>query len=59
MSDKRVFLVKRGDTLVFGNVGCVDDEAMPDLLAALKESLGLAQVIVFEDDIDMAQVPGA
>lgn len=57
MTERRVVLVKPGDLLVFGNVGHVDPAIAPDMLAGLKETLGLAGVVVFESDIDMASVP--
>jgi hypothetical protein len=56
MAEQRVVLVKPGDLLVFGNVGAVDPD-MPKWFERLKESLGLAGVVVFEQDIDMAAVP--
>lgn len=58
MSDEqRVFLIKPGDTLVFGNVGDLDPESVDALSQVLYEQMGL-QVLCFAADIDMAAVPG-
>jgi hypothetical protein len=59
VSDTRIVLVKPGDLLVIGNVGALyEDEQDPDLtpLTTIKEALGLAGVVVFEGDIDLAAV---
>lgn len=58
MSDEqRVFLIKPGDTLVFGNVGDLDPESVDALSQVLYEQMGL-RVLCFAADIDMAAVPG-
>lgn len=61
MSDTRVVLVKPGDVLVLGNVTLPHDEgaleAFNTALGALRETLGLEHVLVFEDDVDLAVKP--
>jgi hypothetical protein len=63
MSDTRVVLVKPGDVLMLGNVTTPEDveegEAFDAALLQLKSTLGLAHVLVFEDDIDLAVKPAA
>ena len=64
MSDTRVVLVKPGDVLMLGNVTIPEDNAerleFIAGLAALKRTLGLAHdILVFEDDIDLAVKPAA
>ncbi|GFH34305.1 hypothetical protein [Streptomyces pacificus] len=58
MSDTRVVLVKPGDLLLIGNVGELDTdtlyEQVPQLLENIKTALGLAGVVIFEGDIDLA-----
>lgn len=59
MSDTRVVLVKPGDLLLIGNIGTLyDGPEAPDLTAldGLKQALGLAGIVVFEGDIDLAAV---
>jgi len=59
-AEMRVVLVKPGDVLIFGNVGKVGTIAasqLQDALAGVKEALNLAQILVFEADIDLASVP--
>lgn len=51
----RVFLVKPGDTIVFGNVG--ESAGTPGLADALQDVLGLKRVILFAADIDMVLAP--
>jgi len=57
VSATRVVLVKPGDVLIFGNVG---DAASGDWsgVESLKELLGLKAIVVFDEDIDLAAVPG-
>lgn len=50
-------LVKPGDVLIIGNVGQVPEglnEQLGELLGDLREALGLAHVVVFDGDIDLA-----
>lgn len=56
MSDAaRIVLVKPGDVLIFGNVTVdVDDPVLTETMTSLKEMLGLAGVLIFDDDIDLA-----
>ena len=56
MSDgARIVLVKPGDVLIIGNVSIdPEDEALGKAAGALRELLGLAHVLIFEDDIDLA-----
>lgn len=55
MSDARIVLVKPGDVLIFGNVTAdVDSSVFMETVTTLKDLLGLAHVVVFEDDIDLA-----
>ena len=59
MSDARIVLVKPGDLLIIGNVGALPDgqwEPGAARLAEIKEALGLAGIVVFEGDIDLAAV---
>jgi carbonic anhydrase len=57
-TEARVFLVKPGDTLVFGNVGAlVDAEDIAELIESIKAALGVRRVVLFEADIDMELVP--
>jgi hypothetical protein len=63
MSDTRIVLVKPGDVLMLGNVTLPENEGDLDLflmaLSTLKDTLGLAHdILVFEDDIDLAVKPG-
>ncbi len=53
---RRVVLVKPGDVLLIGNVGALDTddvEALHDGASQLSTALGLAQVALFEGDIDL------
>ena len=55
MTDTRI-------VLIIGNVGTLPAEAVEQALAginALKESLGLAGIVIFEGDIDLAAVTPA
>ena len=55
MSEARIVLVKPGDVLIFGNVTVdVDNPVLTETMASLKEMFGLAGVLVFDDDIDLA-----
>ncbi|MDX3111543.1 winged helix-turn-helix domain-containing protein [Nonomuraea angiospora] len=58
MSGTRVMLVKPGDVLVFGNVGEVG-ERIAATANSLRDQLGLRQVVLFQDDIDMTALPGS
>lgn len=56
----RIVLVKPGDVLIFGNVSVAPDSPlMTAAMTQLKEVLGLAQILVFEDDIDLAVQQGS
>jgi hypothetical protein len=57
MDEQRVFLVKPGDLLVFGNVGEMPADSVQALSHLLREEIGV-RAVVFEADIDMAAVPG-
>ncbi|GAA2216995.1 hypothetical protein GCM10010400_72940 [Streptomyces aculeolatus] len=57
MDEQRVFLVKPGDLLVFGNVGEVPADSVQALSHLLREEIGV-RAVVFAADIDMAAVPG-
>lgn len=62
MGDARVILLKPGDLLLIGNTGVIEPEAMQAAapqIAALKDTLGLAGIAVFEGDIDLAAVTTA
>jgi hypothetical protein len=62
MDSARVVLIKPGDVLLIGNVGELTDEAIQQagpVVAALKDTLGLAEVLIFEADIDLAAVTPA
>lgn len=55
----RVVLVKPGDILIIGNIGTLDDEAIAtagEAVSRLHTQLGLAGVVLFEGDIDLATV---
>lgn len=55
----RTVLLKPGDTLLIGNTGDLDDETLaelPAVLASLRHALALANVTVFEQDIEVAAV---
>lgn len=54
----RVVLVKPGDILAIGNLGELP-EPLPDLVADLRNQIGLASVWLFAADIDIAAIPGA
>ena len=56
-SERRIFLVKPGDCLIFGNVGEIRPEAAQQLTALLKVRFGVRDVVFFSGDIDMAAVP--
>lgn len=54
---RRVVLLKPGDVLLIGNVGPLDQDAVDALhdgASHLSTALGLAQVVLFEGDIDLA-----
>jgi hypothetical protein len=51
----RIVLVKPGDVLAIGNF-TGDCDALSEALNGLKEHLGLAHILVFEDDIDLAAI---
>lgn len=56
---QRLFLVKPGDSIVFGNIGELDEDSireLDELGVALKRTLKLRNVFCFESDIDMAAV---
>ena len=59
MSDgtKRVILLKPGDTLIIGNTGALDDELLAHI-EPIKERLQLAQILIFEADIDIDAYKG-
>lgn len=59
MEGVRVVLVKPGDVLVFGNVGDLSADSLANGAEFLKERLGLAAVVFFAADIDLAAVPAA
>lgn len=53
----RVVLLKPGDVLLIGNVGQLAEDALDALhegAAQLRSALGLAQVALFEGDIDLS-----
>jgi len=53
----RVVLVKPGDVLLIGNVGELtpeDAEAAGHIATQLRTTLGLAHVVLFHEDIDLA-----
>lgn len=52
----RVVLVKPGDVLVFGNVG--EQRHVACAATALRDQLGLREVLLFAGDVDMTAVPG-
>lgn len=54
---KRVLLIKPGDILIFGNVGDVEHSDMAPALTKLREVLGIEQVFVFAENIDMDSIP--
>lgn len=54
--ETRVFLVKPGDVIVFGNVGAIDIEDLGPHLTNLKDALGLKHIVIFDADIDMAAI---
>jgi hypothetical protein len=57
--EARIVLIKPGDVLVIGNVGALPEESWGpavDHLTPLKEALGLAGVVVFEGDVNLAAV---
>lgn len=59
MSGTRVVVVKPGDVLIFGNVSADQNtSAFAETMRSLKEQLGLARILVFEDDIDIAVQSG-
>lgn len=55
--ERRVFLVKPGDTIVFGNVD-VDPEVIKQAGEVLREMLGVDRVVFFAGDIDMDVLSG-
>jgi hypothetical protein len=55
--ETRVVLVKPGDVLLFGNVGDLPAEAIDAGTEQLLDATGVAKVIFFRDDIDMAALP--
>jgi hypothetical protein len=57
MTETRVVLVKPGDVLIFGNVGNFDS-SIADRFGDLKDLLGLKQIVIFTEDIDLAAIPG-
>jgi len=59
VSETRIVLVKPGDVLIFGNcgdLGCTG--TFTHALESLKYELHLKAVLVFDEDIDLAVVPG-
>jgi hypothetical protein len=62
MTGARIVLVKPGDVLLIGNVGkieCDDWPAATGHLETIKAAFGLAGLVVFAGDIDLAAVtPG-
>ncbi|MGM9380329.1 hypothetical protein [Streptomyces antibioticus] len=55
----RIVLVKPGDILIIGNAGTLDDasvEASTEAISRLHQALGLAGVVLFEGDIELATV---
>ncbi|WNI16922.1 hypothetical protein [Actinacidiphila sp. ITFR-21] len=59
MSDTRIVLVKPGDVLIIGNAPSIDHEEVAPLLTGLRQQLGLARIMLFSDDIDLAAVATA
>jgi hypothetical protein len=61
MSDTRIVLVNPGDVLILGNVAIPVDkearEAFDTVFHTLKETVGLAHVLVFEDGVDLMVNP--
>lgn len=58
---RRIVLLKPGDTLMIGNVGAFSPEdlaAAGDALAAIRDKLGLAQILIFAEDIDIDSYRG-
>lgn len=55
MSDARVVLIKPGDVLVIGNTGVLENPCLA-IFGPIKDALGLAGVVIFEGDIDLAAV---
>lgn len=55
----RIVLVKPGDVLIFGNVSVdLDSPLIAAAMTQLKETFGLAHILLFEDDIDIAVQQG-
>lgn len=62
MTDTRIVLVKPGDMLIIGNVGALPDGQLEQgmtSLGGIKDALGLAGLVIFEGDIDLAAVAQA
>lgn len=60
--EKRVLLLKPGDTLLIGNVGDLPAEVFNEVtgaLAVLREHVGVVDVVLFERDISIDSIPAA
>jgi hypothetical protein len=56
----RIVLVKPGDVLVLGNVSLPSDSKhMEKVLTFFQDHFGLAEIVVFEDDIELAVQRGS
>jgi hypothetical protein len=59
LNDRRAVLLKPGDLLIIGNVGDLDPGALESMrvgLIELRESLDLAGIVIFEEDVDMTTI---
>lgn len=57
-AERRVFLVKPGDTVVFSNVQDMDPDVIHQAGLALREILGADRVVFFAGDVDMDVLDG-
>lgn len=59
LNERKAVLLKPGDLLIIGNVGEMDPGALESMrvgLIELRESLDLAGIVIFEEDVDMTTI---
>jgi hypothetical protein len=62
LNERKAVLLKPGDLLIIGNLGHPSSGAHQALmvgLSELRESLDLAGIVLFEEDVDLASIDGA
>lgn len=62
LNARQAVLLKPGDLLILGNTGTISPESHAGLmtgLSELRDSLNLAGIVIFEEDVDLSTIDAA